>query len=584
MQLKLRGAIVLAVIVGVLIPMIASSLVTLDRRQQGQNARLVADHRRLTDILRYGMRDPLWNLNPEAGRPLFNAVLGDERVVAITVRDSKFGVFLQNEHPERRRGRRLLLKREVDYNDNVIGSVELEMDSGQLDAIIARDRAAFALTALAQLLLSVALIVALLQVRLLAPLRQLMQASQRLARRELHEPFVWRGRDELGDLGRSLESTRLALQALFEEIEDKNRRLEQDIRRRMRVEQELQQHREHLEDLVRERTAELSVAKERAEVASRAKSTFLASMSHELRTPLNAVLGYARILRRDDNLIGRQRASLDTIRESGEHLLTLIDDLLDLSRIEAGKFELTESTVVLPTYLQVIVDIIRVRAEQKGLAFDYRPQPGLPRAVMVDARRLRQVLLNLLGNAVKFTDTGGVTLYVRHVPQDAHHAGLQFEVQDSGIGLAPEQFERIFQPFEQAGDPQRHSDGSGLGLSISRELVRMMGSDIHVVSGPGQGSRFSFELLVALADAGDQQPEDTRPAVSNAELVAPPAEEMQALRQLATAGNMRGIREYAAHIAQLDPRYRPFAERLQELACSYQSRAIAALVEQYFPS
>jgi signal transduction histidine kinase len=251
----------------------------------------------------------------------------------------------------------------VIYHGDVIGYVSVEMDSGQLDAEIARTRATFAVTVLGQLLLSIVLIVALLQVRVIDPLRRLMQESERLARRQLSEPFTWRRDDELGNLGRSLESTRQSLRALFEEIESKNRELEEDIQRRTQTEKELQRHRDHLEELVRERTTELTVAKERAEVANQAKSTFLASMSHELRTPLNAVLGYAQMLKRDKNFNERQRVALDTIQQSGEHLLTLITDLLDLSKIEAGKFELYETAVDLPAFLLVIVDIIRVKAE-----------------------------------------------------------------------------------------------------------------------------------------------------------------------------------------------------------------------------
>ncbi|MFG6414067.1 ATP-binding protein [Roseateles sp. DC23W] len=267
-------------------------------------------------------------------------------------------------------------------------------------------------------------------------------------------------------------------------------------------ETELAAHRDHLGDLVRDRTLELSVAKERAEVASRAKSQFLARMSHELRTPLNAVMGYAQILKMENGLTPKQRSGLDIIHSSGQHLLTLIVDILDLSRIEAGKAELRVAPVDLATRLHAVVDILRVMAQEKQIALDLQLDDRLPATVLVDEKRLNQILLNLLGNAVKFTQVGGVTLKVHLLKQQDLQAGmvpLRFEVHDTGVGIAEDQAERLFEPFEQAGSAEQRIGGTGLGLAISRQLVRMMGGEIGLESRLGQGSCFWFEISLPLA-------------------------------------------------------------------------------------
>jgi signal transduction histidine kinase/ActR/RegA family two-component response regulator len=274
-------------------------------------------------------------------------------------------------------------------------------------------------------------------------------------------------------------------------------------------EHELARHRDHLEELVAERTRQLSEEKVRAEVASHAKSEFLARMSHELRTPLNAVLGYAQLLKMDGTLDARQAAGVETIRTSGEHLLALIVDILDLARIEAGKSELTPAPLALTPFLRGIADIVRVRADEKRLGFTLEVAPTLPPAVLADEKRLRQVLLNLLGNAVKFTERGSVTLAVQASPQPGARVRLRFEVRDTGMGIAPEHLERIFEPFEQAGDAHRRFGGTGLGLAISRQLVRLMGGEIDVHSEPGRGSVFGFAIdvpTVACADAPQTTP------------------------------------------------------------------------------
>jgi signal transduction histidine kinase/DNA-binding NarL/FixJ family response regulator/CHASE3 domain sensor protein len=242
--------------------------------------------------------------------------------------------------------------------------------------------------------------------------------------------------------------------------------------------------------------ADAQRAKDAAVVANRAKSTFLATMSHELRTPLNAILGFAQILHAERRLDARQMRGVEIILQAGEQLLTLINDILDLSRIEAGKIDLQSVPIGLADFLRGITDIIRFKAEEKGLGFDFDFEGAAQgvHAVHVDEKRLRQVLLNLLSNAVKFTEQGRVSLRVQTLSTDVRSVRLRFEVGDSGIGIAAAELQTIFEPFEQSADVQRRFGGTGLGLSISRQLVRLMGGDIHVESRTGLGSRFWLDL------------------------------------------------------------------------------------------
>jgi len=258
----------------------------------------------------------------------------------------------------------------------------------------------------------------------------------------------------------------------------------------------------------REAAAARETALAEAVALARQRSNFLAQMSHELRTPLNAIIGYAHLLGRErQQLTERQSSGLETIHESGQHLLTLINDILDLARVEAGKMSLHPAAVNLGMFLHVLANIMRVKAEEKGLAFSHELAPGLPPTVTIDETRLRQVLLNLLGNAVKFTDGGGVSLRVlpaspHDVPEDQATAHLRFEVADTGIGMSAQQLGRIFQPFEQVTTAQRREGGTGLGLAISQQLVHLMGGNIDVVSEPGKGSTFWFEIAVPVATGG----------------------------------------------------------------------------------
>ncbi len=235
--------------------------------------------------------------------------------------------------------------------------------------------------------------------------------------------------------------------------------------------------------------SQLKIDKEIADLANQAKSQFLATMSHELRTPLNGILGYAQILKHDSSLNQRAQDGLNIIEQSGDHLLTLINDVLDLAKIEAGKIELDTGDFELSSFVRAISEMVRIRAEHKNIYFKYQIDDNLG-AVHGDEKRLRQVLINLLGNAVKFTDHQGVTLKVKTIENSL----IRFEIQDTGIGIASDEIETIFNPFQQVGDKQRQIQGTGLGLAISNNLVELMGGKLQVSSQFGKGSTFWFDL------------------------------------------------------------------------------------------
>ena len=254
-----------------------------------------------------------------------------------------------------------------------------------------------------------------------------------------------------------------------------------------------------LEQKVQTRTVELRKAKESAEVANKAKSAFLANMSHELRTPLNAILGYAQIMQRDDEATPSQIKNLAIINRSGEHLLALINEVLDLSKIEAGKTDFNSNDFDLHGLLDTTRQILQLKAQTKGLKLLLEFHPNTPRYIHTDERKLRQVLINLLNNAIKFTDQGSVTIRVR--PDSENIYRLIFEIEDTGAGIAEDELDSLFEAFSQTETGRQSGEGTGLGLPISRKFVQMMKGDLKASSRLGEGTVFSFDILTEPAKA-----------------------------------------------------------------------------------
>ncbi|MEH2362128.1 ATP-binding protein [Nostoc sp.] len=326
--------------------------------------------------------------------------------------------------------------------------------------------AGFALvTFLAVLLLTVVLVRWLSRSLVVLPILQLNNAAKQLETGNWNAILPSLRTDELGELSASFNSMAKQLQTSFATLEQK----------------------------VEERTLQLAEAKNKADSANQAKSEFLANMSHELRTPLNGILGYAQILQNGEPLTEKGKKGIDIIYQCGNHLLNLINDILDLAKIEARKLELYPEDAYFPALLEGIAEMMRVRANQKGIPFTYQPDSDLPVGIKVDEKRLRQVLINLLGNAIKFTDKGGVTFRIKSHKLETATYQIRFQVEDTGVGMSPTGLTKIFQPFEQVGDVKKQAEGTGLGLAISQQIVSLMGSSLNVESQLGQGSTFWFE-------------------------------------------------------------------------------------------
>ncbi|AFZ34713.1 Cache sensor hybrid histidine kinase [Stanieria cyanosphaera PCC 7437] len=338
------------------------------------------------------------------------------------------------------------------------------------------------------------------------PILRLGKASVAIAQGDLNQQVEVRGIIELGVLSHSFNEMAQQLQTSFTNLARKNQEFVKVNEKLDRANQELAKANDELETRVEQRTAELQQAKDIAELANRAKSEFLANMSHELRTPLNAILGFTQLMNRETSLTKKQQENLGIINRSGEHLLSLINDVLDLAKIESGQMTFYPTDFDLYTLLNLIEEMLALKAESKGLQLLIERSSNLPRYIQTDDKKLRQVLINLLGNAIKFTNDGSVTLRVSLVREEEEKRGtgdicLAFEVEDTGAGIADEEIDNLFEPFVQTQTGKQLQQGTGLGLPISKEFVELMGGEISVSSQVGKGTIFKFYIQALLSEA-----------------------------------------------------------------------------------
>ena len=405
-------------------------------------------------------------------------------------------------------GDRLIAGRAVFLGEQSIGAISIELPTAPLEAKVTAARNRGMIVALVAAIAATVLAL-LLSRSITKPLKKLTVATRRLAEGDLSQTLPVRGNDELAVLGSAFNSMTAQLRELVGRLEQRAEALR------------------HSEALASERASQLEEtlhdleqAKESAEVANQAKSQFLASISHELRTPLNAILGFTQVLSDDDASKGQHRRYLNIINRSGEHLLVLINNVLEMSKIEAGQMTLEETEFDLHHLLSSLQELFQFKTDEKDLRLVFEQAPDVPQYVEADEGKLRQVLINLLGNAIKFTQQGSITLRSRfrkpagdRQPADCDRAAattLLFEVEDTGSGIAPKDLDSVFDPFVQTKVGQQQ-EGSGLGLSISQQFVQLMGGTLSIASHLNQGSIFKFDLPVQLPKPREvQAPQQSR--------------------------------------------------------------------------
>ncbi len=450
---------------------------------------------------------PLWEVDNLWVRKIITSEMRDKRIFAISVigegdifegmkRDTDWRLIAAADDIS---GDYITKSRDIVRDEKKIGSVNLYITKRFMISELRWQAGKMFLTVILFGVFCLFFLLGMLHKIVIHPINRILRIADGIANGNYHQDIIIHQQDEIGILGRGFDS------------------MQKMIRQR---EEELLTYHEHLEELVKERTTDLAIAKEvaletkrAAEAASQAKSLFLANMSHELRTPMNAILGYSQLMQRDVSLLPAQHEYLDTINRSGEHLLALINNVLEISKIEAGQTTFESTTFDLRALLLDLEKMFDSSMDNKGLQFEIMGIDAIVRYVATDENKLRQVLVNLLDNAVKFTERGGVAMRVAVEAGTSHRMLLKVEVADTGVGIAEDEMDKVFAYFEQTASGRAKKSGTGLGLALSRDFARTMGGDITVTSKEGKGSTFYFNTDIREGNASDIKEKIPEPRV-----------------------------------------------------------------------